>query len=115
MTSAEQRIVRDWHTALNAGDIVRLQALCSQDIEVGGPRGSGRGVDLLREWVERANIQLLPERVEQQGNAIIVEQRAAWSGGEPQTVASLFELREGRVARVIRFPDFDSAREAARA
>ena len=42
--------------ALNAGNVERVIALSTADVEVGGPRGAGRGADLLRDWVARAGI-----------------------------------------------------------
>ena len=105
----------DWHAALNAGDIARLLSLCADDVEVGGPRGISRGRNILEDWVARANIRLRPGRIEQYGTSVIVEQRAAWSDGEPQPVGSVFEVRDGVVARVIRYPDFKSALEAVHA
>jgi ketosteroid isomerase-like protein len=104
-------VVRAWHTALNAGDIDRLIELSTDDIEVGGPRGVGRGSDLLREWFERAHIRLEMGQIVERGEAIIVEQVATWQTApdEPQTVASLFKLRDGRVASVVRFPSLADA------
>ena len=37
-------VVRAWHEAVNRGDADALVALCDDDIEVGGPRGSARGM-----------------------------------------------------------------------
>jgi ketosteroid isomerase-like protein len=118
-------VVAAWHAALNAGDVERLLALSSDDVEVGGPRGSGRGAQLLREWVARANVRLEPRRFVHRGdtaNTVVVEQRAAWqteaggAGGEPagaQDAASVFAVEGGRVARVIRYGSMDEAlREA---
>lgn len=42
-------VVLAWHAALNDGDADRLVALSTEEIEVGGPRGVGRGSALLRE------------------------------------------------------------------
>jgi ketosteroid isomerase-like protein len=113
MSTPEQRVVLEWHAALNAGDVARVLALSTDDVEVGGPRGTGRGATLLQDWLARANIRLEPGRMEQHGARLVVEEQAAWSGGTPQPVASLFEVKDGRVARVIRYADIESAREAA--
>jgi hypothetical protein len=45
---------------------------------------------------------------------VVVEEKARWAteGGqltEPQTLASVFRLRDGQVSSVIRFEDFDAA------
>jgi ketosteroid isomerase-like protein len=108
-----------WHAALNAGDAERVVALSWEDVEVGGPRGAGRGIDLLRDWVGRSRIQLSPLRTFfADGPTIVVEQAAQWAttgGGvtEPEEVASVFRVRDGRISAVIRYPDVLSALEAA--
>jgi ketosteroid isomerase-like protein len=115
----ELETVLAWHAALNAGDAERVVALSLEDVEVGGPRGAGRGIDLLRDWVGRSRIQLSPLRTfPADGPTIVVEQAAQWAtagGGvtEPQVVASVFRVRDGRISAVIRYPDVPSALEAA--
>lgn len=115
MTASEVGVVAAWHDAVNDGDVERLVALSHEEIEMGGPRAGGRGVDLLREWVGRAGVRLEPGRVFHRGATVVVEQAATWRsaeaepGGEPAMVASLFEVREGRVAREVRYPDLAAA------
>ena len=117
--SEEVATVVDWHDAVNAGDVDRLVALSSEDIEVGGPRGSGSGVHLLRDWVARAGIRLEPRRLFRRGGTVVVEQDARWRSPEdgqmtePQVVASVFLVRDGRVASVVRHSDLASALTAA--
>jgi ketosteroid isomerase-like protein len=111
-------VIRAWHAALNAADVDALVGLSTEDVEVGGPRGTGRGADLLRDWVARAAITLEPLRVFAREATLVVEQRATWrlADGQqtpPQEVASVFQLRDGRVASVIRHLDVPSALEAA--
>jgi ketosteroid isomerase-like protein len=116
---SEVRVVRDWHEALNGGDADRLVQLSHPDIEVGGPRGSGRGTRLLKEWMERANIRLEPGRVFHRADTVVVEEKAEWRSpetGEPtgnQTVGSVFAVRDGRLARVMRYDDLADALQAA--
>ena len=111
-------VVIAWHEALNAGDLDRLAALAHEDVEVGGPRGAGRGVTLLREWAERAGIRLDPGRIFQRDGEVVVEQRATWRSphtgrpGEPQLVASAFLVRDGRVQRLTRYQDLAAALQA---
>jgi ketosteroid isomerase-like protein len=119
MDSSELKTVAAWHEALNAGDIERLVALSSDDVEVGGPRGSSRGAQVLRDWFGRAGIRLAPRRICQRGATLVVEQDAAWRAAETgevtgqQPVASVFVVRDGRVASVIRHPDLATALTAA--
>jgi hypothetical protein len=74
----EEAIVRAWHEALNAADLERLGTLTSTDVEVGGPQGAGRGIQILEEWVARAGIRLEPLRIFQRGTVLVVEEAAEW-------------------------------------
>jgi ketosteroid isomerase-like protein len=111
LTVPEVRVVAAWHEALNAGDVERLVELSHPDVEVGGPRGTGQGAQLLREWVARAGIHLERQRVFHQGDTVVVEQEAEWRSAETgelsgsQRLASVFVVRGGLVARVLRYPD----------
>jgi ketosteroid isomerase-like protein len=118
VTAPEVRIVKDWHEALN-GDPDRLVELSHPDVEVGGPRGSGHGTRLLREWVDRANISLEPRRFFHRAETVVVEEEAEWRSAETgeatgsQTAGSVFVVRDGRVARVMRYDDLAGALRAA--
>ena len=112
--------VRAWHAAVNAGDLERLVALSSTDIEVAGPRGSGRGEQLLRDWFGRAGVRLEPlQTFSRDTDVVVVEQRATWAAPEgttaspPRTVASVFSVADGRVTSVMRYADLASALEAS--
>jgi len=119
LTLPEVRVVAAWHEALNGGDAERLVGLSHPDIEVGGPRGTGRGAQLLRDWVLRAGIHLVPRRIFHQRETVVVEQEAGWGAagtGETsgnQTVASVFVVRDGLVVSVARHPDLAEALRAA--
>lgn len=115
VAAPEVEAVLNWHEALNDGDIERLIVLSDPEIEVGGPRGSGRGVQLLREWVDRANIHLEPRRVFHRSETVVVEQEAEWRSADTQEVAggqivaSAFAVRDGLVASVLRYDDLAGA------
>jgi ketosteroid isomerase-like protein len=114
--SPEIQTVIAWHDALNNGDVERLVALCHPDVEVGGPRGSAHGTQILREWVDRANIRLEAGRTFGEADTVIVEQGAEWRSAEPggaQMVASVFVVSDGLVTSVLRYPDLTSALRAA--
>lgn len=119
MTASNVSVVAAWHDALNHGDVDRVLALSHPDIEVGGPRGTSRGVDVLREWVERAGIHMELCRVFHRADTVVAEQAAMWRStdtGEAtdrQTVASVFVVGDGRVARVVRHPGLADALRAA--
>ena len=102
-------VVLAFHDHLNDRDVARLLALAADDVRVGGPRGSGQGKHLLKEWVGRANITMTPVRWFRAGDTVVVEQRATWhdpeSGVETgnQTVATAFVLTEGVISSIARY------------
>ncbi len=110
--AASVRVVAAWHAALNGGDVARLVGLSDPEIEVGGPHGTGSGTQLLREWVARAKVRLEPLRVVPRGGVVVVEQTATWDDADPDppaVVASVFVVRDGRVASVVRYDDLETA------
>ncbi len=115
MSTAELRVVEAWHEALNGGEVDRLVELSHPEVEVGGPRGTGRGAQLLREWVDRANIRLEPRRIFHHADTVVVEQWAQWRSADTgqvigsQTVSSVFVVRDGRVTHVMRYSDLADA------
>lgn len=119
MGKSETRVVAAWHAALNEGNIDHLLALTHPDVEIGGPRGTARGADVLRDWVGRANIRLDPRRVFARNETVVVEQEAEWRDAGTgavtgrDAVASVFVVRDGRVAQVARYPNLAQALEAA--
>lgn len=112
-------VVLGWHAALNAGDADRLVALSHDDVELGGPRGVARGAGQLRAWIGRAGIRLETGRLFRRGGTVVVAQRATWPPAAdqalaaPAAVASVFVVRDGRVARVDRHDDLAAALAAA--
>ena len=118
MNDPELRVVEAWHEALNDGEVDCLVGLSHPEVEVGGPRGTGRGAPLLRDWVERANIRLEPRRVFHHADKVVVEQWAQWRSTDTgrvirgQTVGSVFVVRDGRITRVMRYPDLADALNA---
>jgi ketosteroid isomerase-like protein len=97
----------------------RLVELSHPEVEFGGPRGTGQGAQLLRNWVDRADIRLEPRRVFHHADKVVVEQLAQWHSTDTehviggQTVGSVFVVRDGRVTRVVRYPDLADALDAA--
>ena len=113
--AGEVDVVRGWHEALNAGDSDGVAKLTDNAVEVGGPRGTGLGAALVRDWAERAGIRLDPGRVFHRGDAVVVEQLARWrdpdtgAWGTPLALASAFRVVGGRVSRIARFEEVAAA------
>jgi hypothetical protein len=116
--------VREWHRAVNDGDIDALRAVACADIVMGGPKGEAVGVATLLAWVEHAGIRLDPvswHPVDEE--TVVVEQDATWPGNpateptepgaRPVRVATLFRLAGGYVAAALRFDDLHAALSAA--
>lgn len=118
-TAPETHVVRAWHEALNSGDVDLLVELSHPDVEMGGPRGTVHGTQVLREWVSRANIRLEPRRIFHRADTMVAEQWAEWRSADTgqvtgsQSVSSVFVVRDGRITRVVRYHDLAGALGAA--
>ena len=101
-------VVQAWHDALNAQDFARFASLLAADVEFAGPKGTGRGAAMVREWAKRAGVQLHPRRWFQREGDVVVAQQARWRDpttgewGEPLAVATVFRVEDGLVRRVAR-------------
>ena len=107
-------VVCAWHEAVNRSNADALVALSHDDIEVGGPRGSARGTAILRDWLDRAGIQLEPVRWFASPAELVVEQAATWRGPDgavttPETIASSFAVEDGKVMRTVRYGSLEEA------
>jgi hypothetical protein len=120
-------VVESWHSAVDAQDIEQLCSLTSRDVEVVGPRGTGRGHEAVRQWFRRGGFNAEPLRffcgprgqvvVEQRGRwfspeAVTVEDSGRWfipDTTSERVVASVFCVVAGRV---VRYQRFDGLREA---
>lgn len=116
MTRDEEiRIVQAFHDTLNAGDAAGVLALATEDIRIGGPRGTGEGKHLLEEWVRHASITMEPQRWFHTDGTVVVDQVARWH--DPQTgeetssqrVATAFGIRDGRIASIARYGNIGEA------
>ncbi|HEY0602580.1 MAG TPA: nuclear transport factor 2 family protein [Herpetosiphonaceae bacterium] len=112
-------VVQAWQEAANRQDGDRLVALSDPNIEIVGPRGSGFGAQLLREWLGRAGLTLETQRVFARDQVVVVAQHGVWRSvetGEVQgeaDLASRFRVVDGRVAQFARHDRLDEALEAA--
>jgi quercetin dioxygenase-like cupin family protein len=112
-------VVQAWHEAVNRGEIDRLAELLDDNIEFGGPRGSGRGGEIVLEWARHSGIHLEPVRWFQRGEDVVVEEIATWQvpdSGElvpPSDVSTHFRLHNDLVRRVVRYDSLRAALAAA--
>lgn len=102
---------------LNQGELERFTDLHAQNVEFVGPRGSGRGAGLVRDWAERSGIRLEPQQWfgPSADGVLVVTQLARWrdaeSGefGEPIEAATAFQVTDGLVTRIARFDTLPEA------
>jgi hypothetical protein len=110
-------VVRAWLDCANRQDGDRLLELSEPSIELIGPRGSGRGHQLLRDWLGRAGLSVETQRVFARGDVVVVAQHGVWHSLESGKVtderdlACLFRV-DGQ--RVVQFARYDSLDEAMR-
>ena len=111
--------ISEWHDALNRGELDLRVGLSNPDVEVGVPRGTGRGSNLLRDWTDQAGTRLVPRRSFHASGIVVVEQEAAWTSADTggttpaQAVASVFVVRDGMVASALRHDDLAKAVNSA--
>lgn len=119
MPPAPLAVVESWQVAVNARDLEQLAALTAHDVEIIGPRGGGRGHDVLRLWLTRAGFTAVPLRwFCGSDGVVVVEQAGRWMqseamGASERIIASKFTVRGGRVTRFERFDDLEDALAAA--
>jgi len=108
-----------WQQAANDQDNERLLSLSDPNIEVVGPRGSGYGHQLLRDWLSRAGLTLTTLRAFASGGKVVLAQHGVWRSLESEAVtgerdvASRFDVDGGRVVRFARYDSLDEALGAA--
>ena len=121
MTDGSLAVVEEWLSAVNAGDGGRLERMTADEVEISGPRGSGRADRrVLTEWLSRSGFSATALRWFCGGaGVVVVEQDARWvdlaTGAEQSRgrVASRFLVDGGRVARYVRHDDGLAAALAA--
>ncbi len=119
MSTQELEVVLAWHEVLNAGDAERLASLSHPEVEIGGPRGTARGRQVLKDWVGRANVRLEPLRSFQGARTVVVEEAATWRDPETgetigeATVATVFMLDEDLVSGIFRHDNLEDALRSA--
>jgi hypothetical protein len=108
-------IVFAWQDAANRQDVDRLLALSDPAIEIIGPRGSGRGHQLLRDWLGRAGATLTTRRAFARGPVVVLAQHGVWRAADGGAVsgeadlAARFRVEAGRVTEFARYDELDTA------
>jgi hypothetical protein len=110
-------VVQAWQEAANSRDIDQLVELSDPNIEIIGPRGSGYGHQLLRDWLSRAGLSLETRRFFARENMIVAVQHGVWRSLETgeitseAEVASCFRVEGQRVVQLARYDSLDLALE----
>lgn len=109
MLNTPASIVHAWLESLKDRDVERMIALSDPEIELVGPRGTARGHQILRDWMEGVRLELQTLQTFANGEAVVVEQHATWrdpDSGEvigEQDVASRFHVADGQVTLYARY------------
>jgi hypothetical protein len=108
-------IAQAWQDAANRQDIDRLVELSDPQIEIVGPRGSGYGLQLLRDWLGRAGLTLETQRIFARATTVVMAQHAVWRSLETGAVtgeadlASRFRVESGKIVQYARFDTLAAA------
>lgn len=112
-------LVESWQQAANTQNTEQLFVLSSPDIEIVGPRGSGRGHQLLGEWLARAGLHMTTLRAFARGEDVVLQQQAVWRSVEngimmgEATIASRFRVKNQQVIQFARYDTLELALAAA--
>ena len=108
-------IAQAWQDAANDARIDEMLRLSDPNIEIVGPRGSGYGHQLLRDWLGRAGLRLATMRAFGRGDVVVLAQHGIWRSAETGEVtgerdlASRFRVAGGRVTQFERYDTLDAA------
>ena len=112
-------IVQAWQDAANSQNIDRVIELSAPTIEIVGPRGSGHGHQLLRDWLGRAGLHLTTLRAFAHNNIVVLAQHGVWRSVETgevageRNVASRFRVDGQRIVQFARYDNLDIALDEA--
>ena len=114
MSHGDLAVVERWLDGVNKADRTSVIDLTAADVEIVGPRGVGRGRELLADWLSRAGFSSEVRRWFCGADGrVVVEQEAAWTGPDGSAtrarIASAFVVQEERIARFERFDALTTA------
>lgn len=117
-----ESLINAWHVAVNNRDLAAAEATVADPVEVSGPRGTHTiTAQEFANWITRSGIRFRPLSAHPVDDVtMVIEQEATWpdnadadAAATPSTpVATLFKIRDGRLATIRRF---DSLHDALRA
>jgi hypothetical protein len=102
MTTSEIATVLAWHDALGAGDVETLEALSSDDIEIGDAHGAAQGHQALRTWASSTRASSELGKMYVHDGVVIVELSGI-------NTALAFRVVRDHVTSVFRHQDLASA------
>jgi hypothetical protein len=108
-------VVQAWQDAANQQDVERLLALSDANIEIVGPRGSGFGHQLIRDWLARAGLTLATQRIFARDNIVVMAQHGVWRAAETGAIsgeaalATRFRVHDGRIVQFARYDQLETA------
>ncbi|MHB8599353.1 MAG: nuclear transport factor 2 family protein [Ktedonobacteraceae bacterium] len=112
-------LVQAWQDAANSQNIDRLIELSAPTIEIIGPRGSGYGHQLLRDWLGRAGLHLTTQRAFVRDNVVVVAQHGVWRSVETGVItgerdlASRFQVDDQYIVQFARHDNLADALSGA--
>jgi hypothetical protein len=115
VTSTPSETVLAWLDAVNAGDTEAALARTAPDVAIVGPRGTGRGREVLRAWLGHAGATFETRAIYAGGDTAVVAQRGVWrdvAGGGVRgeaEVATRFRVAGGQVAEIQRYDELAAA------
>jgi ketosteroid isomerase-like protein len=111
MTTSEIATVLAWHDALNAADIETLEALSSDDIEMGDAHGGAQGHEALRRWAASRKAATELGQMYVHDGVVVVEQKGSTADDSGALTSNAFAFRvvHDRVTSVFRHQDLASA------
>lgn len=117
-----ERVIGEWHAAVNDGDLRRSAASVGDPIVVLGPKGAGPITPAqFAEWVDRSGIRLIPRSWHPISEKLmVVAEDATWpnnpaasSTAKAQRVATVFRVSDGKVTASLRQPDLRATLDLA--
>jgi ketosteroid isomerase-like protein len=119
MSESNLELARRGYEAVRRGDIDSISELFDPDVKWhGGDPANGcqnrrQTIEFMRQAQARNQPMGEPVDMIDAGDKIVVIMRRTGEDGEPELVANLTTLRDGKVVEMVHYPNPDDARAAA--